>query len=250
MFDRIPMTGDAASTAGGGGRSFPTTRWTLLRSAGQADSETARRSIEEFALLYWRPVYAYFRAKWRQPDAEARDLTQDFFAALIEKEFLGTLSPEHGRFRSYVMASLDNLVRLRHRSEGRLKRGGGAVRLSLHAVEGFEPAADADPAREFLREWGAALMEQALAEMERDARAQGKETEFQVFRLHDVDAPPGTDLSYEALARRFGISVTDVTHFLYRARQKMREVVLRHVCDTVTTPDEAEAEMRELFGNP
>lgn len=225
---------------GGGDGRFPPTRWSLVHSAGTPES---RASLEHLARLYWRPVYAYFRRKWNRGSEEAKDLTQDFFAALCEKDVLARLSPERGRFRSYVMASLDNFVRERHRADSAQKRGGGALRLSLDGLEGFEPPAGDAPERVFLREWARSVVEDAAAEMRRDG---GKG--YRILEARDLAPAEGDDVSYEALAKRFGLSVPDVTVSLYRARQRLKQLILDRVRDTVTTPEEAEAEFRELFG--
>jgi RNA polymerase sigma-70 factor (ECF subfamily) len=231
----------------GSGQVFPTTRWTVIRQAADPSASDCREALEALAATYWRPVYAHFRRKWGRSAEEAGDLTQDFFAALCEKEFLGRLSPDHGRFRSYVMAALDNFARLGHRARSRRKRGGGAVRVPIQDIEPFEPARDEPPERAFLKEWARSVLSEALEEMEREYRAGGLAAAFELFAFRDVRPPEGADLRYEALGPRFGMSVTDVTNALYRARKKLRELVLRRVRDTVTSDEEAESEMRELF---
>ncbi len=240
------MSPSATGTAESG-QVFPTTRWTVIKKASDPGSPDYREALEALAGTYWRPVYAHFRRKWGKSSEEARDLTQDFFAALCEKEFLGHLSPEHGRFRSYVMAALDNFVRLQYRAQSRQKRGGGALRVPIQAIEPFEPARDEPPERTFLKEWARSVLAEALEEMEREYRAEGLAAAFEVFVARDVRPAEGVDASYEALGRRHSMSVTDVTNALYRARKRLRELVLKRVRDTVTSDEEAEAEMRELF---
>lgn len=233
----------ADTDLGGADDRFPRTRWTILRGAADTASPECRASLEHLARLYWRPVYAYVRRKWNRSNEEAKDLAQEFFAALCEKEILARLSPERGRFRSYVMAALDNFVRERHRADSAQKRGGGAIHLSLDAAEGFEPAAGDPPERVFLREWARTLVEDAAAQMEREG---GKG--YPLLLARDLDPPADGDVSYETLAERFGLSVADVTVTLYRARQRLRALVLERIRDTVTTEEEAEAEFRDLFG--
>ncbi len=231
----------------GSGQVFPTTRWTVIRNAADPSSPHYRESLEVLATAYWRPVYAHFRRKWGKPHEEARDLAQDFFAALCEKEFLKELSPDLGRFRSYVMAALDNFARLEHRAQSRLKRGGGTIRVPIQDIEPFEPARDESPERAFLREWARAVISGALEELESEYRAAGLGVQFELFVARDMGAAAGADASYEGLARRFRMSVTDVTNALYRVRKRLRELVLKRVRDTVTSDEEAESELRELF---
>jgi len=240
---------DPATTKDGSRAEFPTTRWTTVLAAGDPAAATYRASLEELARLYWRPIYAYFRRKWNKPHDEARDLSQDFFAALCEKDFLSRLSPERGRFRSYVMAALDNFARLEHRARTALKRGGGATVASLDRVEEFHPSADRSPEETFLREWGRSVLDQAIGALERECREAGQEHAWRIFAARDLDAPPEGRPSYEELARRHRVGVTDVTNLLFRTRKRLRELVLMRVRDTVTDDKEAEAEVRELFGN-
>jgi len=229
------------------GHFFPTTHWTTIRAAANPEAAAYRQSLDKLAATYWRPVYGHFRRKWGKSHEEAGDLTQDFFAALCEKEFLKHLSREQGRFRSYVMAALDNFARLQYRSQNRLKRGGGLAPLPLEDVEGSEPAVGDTPQQGFLREWARSVLADALGEMRRECRAEGREDHFELFAVRDIRPPEGAEASYEALARRFGVAPTDVTNILYRARKRLRELVLMRVRDTVSSDEEAEAEMRDLF---
>lgn len=238
---------DGSTEMGGGPRPFPQTRWSVIREASDPESPQYRASLEELANLYWRPVYAHFRRKWGKANEEAKDLTQEFFAVLCEKDFLLDLNPEQGRFRSYVMVSLDNFVRLRHRKDTRQKRGGNAKHFSLEVGEGFEPTSSGSPDEDFLRDWARSILDQALLELEKEYQAEGQKKVYDLFLLRDVDPPEGEDLSYEALAKKFGIGVTDVTNYLFRARKRLREKVLSKVRDTVTNEQDLEAEMRELF---
>lgn len=239
--------GNTGMGTGTGGKAFPTTRWTVIRGASDPASPTYRQSLEHLASTYWRPVYAYFRRKWGRSSEESKDLTQDFFTAMCEKDFLTRLTPDQGRFRSYIMAALDNFARLDHRARSRQKRGGGLAIVPLEEMAGFEPPSGSSPDDIFLREWARSILSEALEEMEREYRNQGQESHFKLFIERDIDPPP-EPASYETLAQRFSLSVSDVTNLLYRARKKLRELVLIKVRDTVTTEDEAETEMRDLFG--
>lgn len=239
---------EASTEIGGEGRSFPSTRWSVIRDARDPTSPAYRQSLENLAAAYWKPVYAYFRRKWNKSNEEAKDLTQEFFAALCENGFLRRVSSEQGRFRSYVLKSLDNFVRLRYRHDHRQKRGGRAMRLSWDKMEEFEPLAGDSPEEIFLREWARSVLDEALEDMKKEYGTGDLEWAFQLFLFRDIRPPKDADVSYEGLARRFGMSVTDVTNHLYRARKKLREKILNRVRDTVTSEEEAEGEMKELFG--
>jgi len=239
---------EATSILSGRGEEFPRTRWTMIRDATDPRSPTYRDSLEILAGSYWRPVYAYFRRKWGKTNEEAKDLTQDFFADLTEREFLGNISGCRGRFRSYVKACLDNFVRLEHRYRSAQKRGGGVARVALEIGEGFEPSDRASPDDVFLQEWIGAILDGALQELEREYAGRDQSGTFALFVRKEVHPPEGEDLSYEGLARHFGVSVTEVRNRLYVARRRLRELVIRRIQESVTSPEEAQQEMEELFG--
>ena len=238
---------DPQTETGGSAKVFPNTRWTILRSAQDPESPSYRKSIEEFAAIYWRPVYAYFRRKWGKSNEEAKDLTQNFFLALCERNFLARLTPSQGRFRHYVTAALDNFVRLQHRHDSAQKRGGGAIHFSLEIEDGCDISSVGSPDQVFQREWAGTVLDHALDRLEREYRERDREAEFRLFLRREVERPDEEDLSYEALARRFQVNLADVKNILYRARQRLKEIVLQIVRDSVTTAEEADAEMRELF---
>lgn len=224
-------------------RAFPSTSWSCIRNAGTGDPDVRRASLDQLFRIYWRPVYSYLRHKWTKSHEDAKDFTQEFFAALLEKDVFARLSAEQGRFRSYVMTALDNFVVTRHRYQGRIKRGGGREVFSIDAKDSLEPSGGGTPEEVFLREWARAALADALHELARENPRM-----YAILRLRDVDAPPDEDLSYRGLAKRFGLRESDVTNLLYRGRQRLRELLLARVRDTVVSEREAEAEMRLLFG--
>lgn len=228
-------------------RAFPKTRWSIVREASDPSSDGFRNALEQLAQAYWKPAYAHFRRKWGKTNEDAKDLTQEFFATLCEKGFASRIDPGRGLFRSYVIATLDNFARLKYRKERRLKRGGDMRRIPLPEAESSDSCSDRAPDAEFQRDWAWSVLEAALREMEEDYRKAGRERIFQLFVQRDVDPPDGDDVGYEALGKRFDMPISDVTNLLYRARKELRERVLNRVRDTVTTEEEAEAEMKTLF---
>ena len=228
---------------GGGVSRFPQTRWSLILEA-----KASRPPLDELARIYWRPVYAFLRRKWNKSNEEAKDLTQEFFASLCDTSVLTRLSPERGRFRSYVMAALDNFVQSEYRSLTAQKRGGDRVRLEFSDLSESDSADSGSPEQIFLREWARAALSDAVAELEREYRAAGKDKAYELLVARDFGAAADDDISYETLAQRFSLSLPDVTVTLHRARHRLRELVLDRVRDTVATAEEAEAELRELFG--
>lgn len=237
------------STKMGGDSRFPSTCWTAIRDASDPASRGYHESLDRLASVYWRPVYAHFRRRWGKSSEDAKDLTQEFFAALCEKGFLAKIEPGIGRFRAYVKAALDNFARLDHRGRKRLKRGGGRATVPLEAIQDFEPSASVPPEGTFDREWARSVIDEALRELEALYRAAGMEKAFKLFHLKHIEEPD-EDLSYEALAKRFGLKATDVTNWLHRAKRKMQELVFRKVRETVDSDEQAEAEIADLFSSP
>lgn len=230
--------------AGPGRGSFPSTRWDLIRDAADAASPTRSLSLEKLLQTYWRPVYAFLRRKWGWSNEDAKDFTQGFFATLCGSAFLERLAPERGRFRSYVMATLDNCSRARHRDLSK-----GAPRpFPIRDFEGFEVSHDLTPEEAFRREWVAVVVNEALRDLEAELRSTGNGVSFEVFVAYDLDPPPEGAPTYEDLSSKYGIKVTDVTNFLYRTRSRFRELLFSHVRTTVDSDEEARAELRELFG--
>jgi len=228
---------------------FPSTAWSLIRDAMDPNSPTAAASMERLAKSYWPPVYAYLRHRWGLSNEDAKDLTQEFFAALCEKRFLTRLSPEGGKFRSYVMTAMDNYVRMRHRRENRLKRGGAARRVSLDPVgRGIDVAVETSSEDVFVQEWTRTLLAEAVKEMEREYLRKGKHTSFLLLQHRDLTPGGGESLSYQILAERFKLSVGEVKTLLHRARLDLRRRLLRKVRDTVSTDSDAREELRDLFG--
>ncbi len=233
----------------GGGGAFPSTRWTQVRGVQDPSSNQFCEALGKLASTYWRPVYGHFRRKWGRSHDEAKDMTQDFFCALTEKGLLSHLSPEQGRFRSYVMAALDNFARMDHRQRSALKRGGGRLRLSLEIGDGFEPSIEDQPEQAFVLEWVGAILDSALGQLEQEYNERGMQVAYRLFEMREMNPSDEPDVSYRSLAERFELSQSDVTNYLHRARKRLRELVMERVRDTVSTAEEAEVEMRELFGD-
>src|SRR5687768_13477436 len=111
-----------------GGTAFPSTRWSQLIGS-KSSSPDYRKGLERILLEYWKPVYVFVRRAWGKSNEDAKDLTQSFFAEIIEKDLLAKYAPHRGRFRTFLKAALKNFLADEHRTAGRQKRGGGRVRL-------------------------------------------------------------------------------------------------------------------------
>lgn len=238
---------------GGAARRFPTTRWSAVVAARSGDAGERRRAFEALIAAYWKPVYKYVRARWGKSNEDAKDLTQEFFTRLIEKEFLESYDPAKARLRTFLRVCVDGLVANEEKAARRLKRGGGAsiLPLDFEAAES-ELACVAPPApgaveeffeKEFVRSLFALAVEQLRAECE----AKGKARHFRLFERYDLEDHERQQ-TYQQLAGEFGIAVTDVTNYLAYARREFRRIALEKLREMSGSEEEFRREARALLG--
>lgn len=204
--------------------------------------------MESLCQLYWRPVYGFIRKRGHLPEA-AEDLTQEFFSRLLQSDFLGMADGSRGRFRSFLMASIDNFLRVEHRNATTQKKGGGWQRLAWddEDVEGAIQAELADastPERIFEREWGRTLLGKVLRTLEEEFVAAGRSVLFQALKPH-LAGDPGA-LPYQEIAVSAGASLTGIKVSVHRARKRYQELLRAEVARIVTDPAEIEDELRHL----
>jgi RNA polymerase sigma factor (sigma-70 family) len=234
---------------------FPSTSQTLVEAITSADQETRSRALELLVEAYWRPVYGYLRRHWRLDTEDAEDLTQEFFARLLEKELLAGYDAGKARFRTYLRVCVDGFAANQRKASGRLKRGGGTPLLSLDFVDAegelrTHDAADPyDPEAEFRAAWIRSLFTGAVKQLELEFRAAGKERSFDIFERYDLtDRPAGERVTYAALAGELGLPATQVNNHLAAARRRFREIVVQRLRSVCATDAEFRTEARELFG--
>jgi RNA polymerase sigma-70 factor (ECF subfamily) len=241
---------DGVTRMGGSGREFPSTLWTAVRLAQDSASPDSRTHLETLISHYWKPVYWVIRFQWNRTNEEAKDLTQEFFSRFLEKDYVRDFSPDRGRFRTFVRATLHHFMLNHVRDSQTVKRGGGAVAVPLEGVE--EPVApnpSDEPASEegFDRVWAQALMSDAVEAVRGHYEASGRQGTFSIFESHDLadgPAPP-----YAELALRFGVTEDSVRGALRRVRSDLREVLRGRILASVSNPEELGEELRHLFGN-
>jgi RNA polymerase sigma factor (sigma-70 family) len=233
-------------------RAFPDTRHSALAAIRGGDGAERQRGLEALAAAYWRPVYGYLRLHWRKPHDEAADLTQEFFAHLLESDLLARFDPARARLRTFLRACIDGVAGGEDRAARSLKRGGGAVAVPFDfegaRAEIEQAAGSAEPPDVlFEREWARGLFAAALERLRQVCAREGKSQHFALLEAYDLGA--GTERSsYADLARRFGIAATDVTNRLAWARRKLREVLLDLLRDCTATESELREEARTLLG--
>lgn len=231
------MTPDDTGIAGLRGY-FPSTRLSLLEAVS---SGLTAEALDRLATLYWKPVYRFLRLKFRLDNEDAKDLTQGFFTAILDSEFLSRYDPARGSFRTYLRMAAERFAANRYAAGNALKRGGG---LRFESLDEHDLAGES-PEDAFDREWRRQLFSLALDDLRACAARDGKQLPLAVFEAYDL--ADGERPSYADLAARYDIAVTSVTNHLAWARRTLRSFVndrLRGV-----TPGEAELrrEMRRLW---
>ena len=229
-------------------REFPPTRWTLVQQV-KAGGDTASRAIEELCRRYWFPVYAFLRRRGHSPH-DAEDLTQGFFATLLEDESFTRATPERGRLRTFLLHALEEFVIDARRHATRLKRGGGAKHVPLELTDGeqryaAEPLDLRDPAALFHRSWAQTILAAAQTNLRTSYAAAGKTDLLTAIEPHlagDDDALP-----YRDLATRLGLTETALRLFVFRARQKLRALLEEESRATASNDAEADEELRWMI---
>jgi RNA polymerase sigma-70 factor (ECF subfamily) len=229
---------------------FATTRWTLVLTAANEPSSPQRRAaLEQLCRAYWYPLYAYIRRRGHDAHA-AEDLTQGFFARLLERDDLSGLTRDGGKFRSFLLTALNHFLANEYERSRALKRGGGLRLVSLDEPTGedryvLEPSHTESPDRLFERQWALALLEQALRGLAEEQAAADREEVFAALRPFLSREPEAGE--YAGLAARLGLAPGTLAVQVHRLRERYRQLVRAAVADTVDSPLEVDAEMRHLL---
>lgn len=226
---------------------FATTHWTVVVHAG-SQTPAARDALNELCQTYWHPLYAFVRRRGYAVH-DAQDLVQSFLLDLIERSPFQKLSPEHGRFRSFLLASLTNFLASDWDRRRAAKRGGGTV-FSLNdtaAEERYllEPAAGDSPENSFDRRWARTVLDQALHALATEQAAAGKQALFETLRAHLTDATGRRD--HAELAAQLGLTPNAVAVMVHRLRARYRELVRLTVAQTVAEGANVDEEMKHLL---
>jgi RNA polymerase sigma-70 factor (ECF subfamily) len=231
-----------------GPREFETTQWSLVVAArpDEASQTRARTALGELCRAYWYPLYAFVRYRGYSAD-EAQDLTQAFFARIIETGGLASADPERGRFRSYLLGAMKHfLANEWHRSRTQ-KRGGGATILDLDALDpearyALAAAPSTDPEAGFDREWARETISRALESLRSESEARGKTEQFEALK----GSLTGVEPDRADTAARLGMTEGALKVAVHRLRQRYRELLRAEIAETVSDPSDVDAEMRHL----
>jgi RNA polymerase sigma-70 factor (ECF subfamily) len=226
---------------------FSTTHWSVVLEAGQGNSPGADHALEQLCQVYWYPIYAFVRRKGYSPE-DAQDLTQDFFARLLEKKYLSLADQSRGKFRTFLLRSLENFLINEWTKARAAKRGGthSIISWDEHAEERYriEPLDGEAPDKVFEKRWATTLVEQVMGRLRDDYSRSGKLELFEALKSkawgdHDAE-------SYKVLGAHLGMEEVAVKVAAHRIRERYRELLRSEVAQTVATPTEVDEELRYL----
>lgn len=236
--------GDQAKSRGKNRGRFATTQWSLVLAAGEDDSERSEQALADLCARYWYPLYAYVRRRGHDAD-DARDLTQAFFAKLLEKRDFRVADPKRGRFRSFLLSSMKNFLGGEWRKESALRRGGGVEVLPLdfdsaEATYRLEPSHELSPEAIYERRWALGLLERAVLDLRGRYEKAGNLELFDAlkgFLGGDDDVLPYSELS-RRLGKSEGALRTAASRLRDQWRKRLRELVAETVQHEAEVPDE------------
>lgn len=228
---------------------FLTTHWSVVLSAQDPSSPRSGEALGTLCRTYWYPLYAYVRRLGRGP-ADAEDLTQGFFARLLEKDYLKSATREKGRFRTFLLTALKCYLSDEWDRQHAKKRGGFAPVVSIdheQAESRFaaEPAHNLQPDVLFDRQWAVTLLQRTLSRLHEEYAASGRARLFEL--LQNSLTRDEAALSYAEMAARLKLTEAAVKMAAHRLRARYREILRAEIAETVSSPEEVEEEIRHLF---
>jgi RNA polymerase sigma factor (sigma-70 family) len=233
-----------------GPRIFATTHWSVVLAAGEGCAGEAQTALETLCRAYWYPIYLYVRRKGHGP-VDAEDLTQEFFAQLIRKEHLRLADREKGKFRTFLLATLDYFLAREWSRAHRQKRGGEFSFISLdqeNAEDGhrIDPADNRTPVEAYEKQWAMTVLKQTMDSLECECAANGKRQLFDETRRL-LSGERGGD-TYSEIGVRLGMAEGTVRVAVHRLRQRYGELLRSEISRTVSTEDEIDEELQFLLG--
>jgi DNA-directed RNA polymerase specialized sigma24 family protein len=246
----MPHPGDSgAGPWKNGGAGFRTTHWSLVRAASGSSPDESMHALELLCRSYWYPVYAHIR-RWGYNPEDAQDLAQGFFAELLEKHRLAKADEERGRFRSFLLASVNHFLSHERDKANTLKRGGTRLTFSLDALEPedrylMEPATQASPDVLFDQQWAHLIMERVLGTIRSEMDLAGQIKRFDILK-HFLLGERG-DLTLQQAANQLGTTETAIKSAVHRLRLRFRELFTQEIAETLIDPSDLEGEMRHLL---
>ncbi len=228
---------------------FRSTRWSLVIRATDATDAASQQALERLCQTYWPAVHAFIVRRGHSPE-DAKDLTQGFFARLLEKDWLRAADATKGRFRTFLLTAVSRFLANERERADALKRGGGQAPLSLNVPEAEpggvpEPADGATPEAVFERRWAETLLNRVLERLRAEFDGGGRAGRFEELKSFLTD--DRGERSYAEVAGRLGVSESAVKSGIHRLRQRYGELVSEEIAETVDSPADVEGEIRHLL---
>jgi len=244
----LTSTTTAGANANFGGAAFTTTHWSVVLEA-QGESPAAQEALEKLCRTYWRPIFAFLRRQGLRPD-EAEDITQGFFAELLERRSLEAVRKEKGRLRSFLLGGLKYFLANEGRRAMAIKRGKGHQLISLDELRTEEHIATepADPMTAemiYERRWALTVLERVLSRLKDEYLAAGNAALFDSLKELLPDEPGSP--SQAEIAARLGMTENAVRQAFHRFRQRYQALLRDEIANTVATPGDIEDELRHLI---
>ncbi|MCX5684513.1 MAG: sigma-70 family RNA polymerase sigma factor [Planctomycetota bacterium] len=243
----MPPPDRTTDSRNAGGKSFATTHWSLVLAAGHGSRPDAGAALATLCAAYWYPLYYYVRRRGYRAE-EAQDLTQAFFAKLLEKGSLKVADPDRGRFRSFLLASLNHFLSNEWDRARAKKRGDKVLSLDIAGAESRYSLAPADgltAEKLFERRWAMTLLDLVLARLREEFAREGRESVFE--RLKDFLGGAAADAPYSKAAAELGMTEAAVKMAVHRLRRQYRRLLRAQIAQTVASPEEIDDEIRHLF---
>jgi RNA polymerase sigma factor (sigma-70 family) len=229
---------------------FQSTHWSVVLAANQADSPQAQEALGRLCQTYWYPLYAFIRR--RGNDAEpAKDLTQEFFSRLIAKEYLRIADRERGRFRTFLMSCVEHFLSNERKKEQTIKRGGhySFVPLDETSAEDryqTEPVEEMSPDKLLDRRWAMTVLELSFNRLKQEYVESGRVAQFEALEVH-LSGAKEAPCSFAEIGARLGITEGAARQAAFRMRCRFGDLLRQSVAQTVTNPQDLEAEMKHLM---
>lgn len=228
---------------------FVTTRWTVVLAAAQREAPQADAALEELCRTYWYPLYVFVRSRG-ETRHDAEDLTQSFFARLLEKNYIVGLGSDKGRFRAFLLAALKHFLANEWDRTHRQKRGGGVALLPLNWEDAdsryeIQLADRLSPDRLYDRAWAVTLLERVIARLKAEAEAEGTAGLFERAKPF-LTAGKGV-IPYAGVANALGITEGALRTAVHRVRRRYRELLRDEIAQTLADPANADEELQALF---
>ena len=228
---------------------FPTTHWSVVLASADSANPESRRALEVLCRRYWYPIYAHARLLGNDRD-QAQDLTQGFFAHVLETHALKVADRGRGRFRAFLKGTFDHFVANERRTARAQKRGGGKSDLALdfdtaESRYRLEPVDETTPEQSFERRWARGLLNRALQRLESETKAEGAGERFRRLEPFLTGKPAGT--AYREVGAELGLSEGAVKGAVHRMRRRYGRILRDEIAQTVRDPDQVDDELRHVF---